>query len=80
MAKGMTKTQLIRAMAERLEIQTKQRSLFAIAGSLLAEISLPKLILAWLLLIILPGILLGLAPLVASGWFGTRRSVVACWP
>lgn len=28
MAKGMTKTQLIRAMAERLEIPTKQSSLF----------------------------------------------------
>lgn len=46
----------------------KRRSLLAIAGSLLAEISLPKLAAAWLLLIVLPGVLLGLAPLVASGW------------
>ncbi|SDO09664.1 Calcineurin-like phosphoesterase [Filomicrobium insigne] len=46
----------------------KRRSLFAIAGSLLAEISLPKLLAAWLLLIVVPGVLLGLAPLVASGW------------
>ena len=50
---------------------TKRRSLLAIAGSLLAEISLPKLILAWLLLLVLPGILLGLAPLVVSGWLAT---------
>lgn len=47
---------------------TKRRSLFAIAGSLLAEISLPKLVLAWLLLIVVPAILLGLAPLIISGW------------
>lgn len=47
---------------------TKRRSLLAIAGSLLAEISLPKLALAWGLLIVLPGLLLGLAPLVATGW------------
>lgn len=50
---------------------TKRRSLLAIAGSLLAEISLPKLILAWLLLLVVPGILLGLAPLVVSGWLAT---------
>jgi hypothetical protein len=30
---------------------TKRRSLFALAGSLVAEISLPKLVLAWVLLI-----------------------------
>ena len=34
---------------------TKRRSLFALAGSLVAEISLPKLVLAWVLLIGLPG-------------------------
>ena len=47
---------------------TKQHSLLRIAGSLLAEISLPKLAVAWGLLIVLPGILVGLAPLVASAW------------
>lgn len=47
---------------------TKRRSLLAIAGSLLAEISIPKLVTAWLLLIALPAVLLGLAPLVATGW------------
>ena len=43
---------------------TKQRSLLAIAGSLLAEISLPKLLFAWAFSILLPAVLLGLAPLV----------------
>lgn len=64
---------------------TKQRSLFTIAGSLLAEISLPKLIVAWLLLVVLPGVLVGLAPLVASGWFAALSSRIASpfgslWP
>ena len=31
---------------------TKSRSLLAIAGSLLAEISLPKLVLAWIVILI----------------------------
>ncbi len=64
---------------------TKRRSLFAMAGSLLAEISLPKLVLAWLLLIVLPGILLGLAPLIISGWLAALSRKIAApldeiWP
>ena len=64
---------------------TKRRSLLAIAGSLLAEISIPKLVAAWLLLIALPGVLLGLAPLIASGWLAAlSRKVTAplsgIWP
>jgi Calcineurin-like phosphoesterase len=47
---------------------TKRRSLLSLAGNLLAEISLPKLILSWTMLFIVPGLLLGLAPLVASAW------------
>ncbi len=47
---------------------TKRRSLIAIAGSLLTEISLPKLLAAWMLLILLPSLLLGLAPLVGAAW------------
>jgi 3',5'-cyclic AMP phosphodiesterase CpdA len=47
---------------------TKRRSLLSLAGSLLAEISLPKLILSWTTLFVVPGLLLGLAPLVASAW------------
>lgn len=54
--------------AEDDACSTKRRSLFSLAGSLLVEISLPKLIAAWAILLILPAVLLGLAPLVASAW------------
>jgi hypothetical protein len=47
---------------------TTERSLLAIAGSLLTEISLPKLLFAWSFSIVLPSVLLGLAPLVATAW------------
>ena len=47
---------------------TIQRSFLAIAGSLLAEISLPKLLFAWTLSIVLPAILLGSVPLLATAW------------
>jgi hypothetical protein len=50
---------------------TKRRSLFSLAGSLLVEISLPKLVVAWTLLIGVPGLLLGMAPLLVSLWIGT---------
>ena len=55
----------------------KQRSLLAIAGSLLAEISLPKLVLAWTVSILLPALLLGSAPLVATIWFAKVSRTVA---
>jgi hypothetical protein len=48
---------------------SKRRSLLSLAGSLLAEISLPKLAVAWMLLIVFPGVMLGIAPIVASIWF-----------
>jgi hypothetical protein len=48
----------------------KQKSLMAIAGSLLAEISLTKLLLAWAASIVLPAAILGFAPLVATAWVG----------
>ena len=47
---------------------TKRRSMLSLAGSLLAEISLPKLALSWIILFLFPGLLLGLTPLVASAW------------
>jgi hypothetical protein len=56
---------------------TKQRSLFSLAGSLLAEISLPKLVVTWVLLIGLPGVALGLAPIIASVWFNATTSRVS---
>jgi predicted MPP superfamily phosphohydrolase len=49
----------------------RRRSLVAIAGSLLLEISLPKLLFAVLVLVLLPAVLLGGAPLVATAWFTT---------
>ncbi|CAN7358082.1 metallophosphoesterase [Bradyrhizobium sp. LjRoot220] len=48
-----------------------QRSLLAIAGSLLVEISLPKLLFAWIVSLLLPAVLLGLAPLIATAWFSS---------
>ncbi len=47
---------------------TKRRSLLQLAGNMLAEISLPKLIVVWFLLIGFPGLLLGGTPLLASMW------------
>src|SRR6516164_5808096 len=46
-----------------------QRSLLAIAGSLLVEISPLKLLFALTVLLLLPAVLLGLVPLMASAWF-----------
>src|ERR1700677_4277472 len=48
----------------------KQKLLRAIAGSLLAKISLTKLLLAWIVSIVLPATILGLAPLVVTAWVG----------
>ncbi len=48
-----------------------QRSLLAIAGSLLVEISLPKLLFAWTVTLLFPALLLGFTPLVATAWFSS---------
>jgi len=56
---------------------TKQRSLLSLAGSLLAEISLPKLVVAWVLMVGAPAVLLGLAPLAFSIWFATLSQKAA---
>ncbi|MCX5480572.1 metallophosphoesterase [Kaistia geumhonensis] len=55
---------------------TKSRSLSGLAGSLLAEISLPKLFAAWLSLVALPVLVLGLGPLLASIWIGAASTTV----
>jgi 3',5'-cyclic AMP phosphodiesterase CpdA len=47
------------------------RSLLAIAGTMLVEISLPKLLFAWIISLLLPAVLLGLTPLVATAWLAT---------
>src|SRR5437868_6761176 len=56
---------------------TIQRSFLAIAGSLLAEISVPKLLFAVALSIVLPAILLGLAPLLATAWLAKASGSIA---
>ena len=53
---------------------TKQRSLLAIAGSLLGEISVTKLVFSWLIQFLLPAVLLGMAPLILTAWIGEASS------
>ena len=53
---------------------TKRRSLLQLAGNMLAEISIPKLVVVWFLLIGFPGLLLGATPLLASVWMTTVLS------
>ena len=64
---------------------TKSRSLLALGGSLLSEISLPKLLTAWLVMLVVPCLVLGLSPLIASAWamkvFGNISfSYAGLWP
>jgi len=47
---------------------TKRRSLVSIAGSLLVEVSLPKLLFAGTVLLLLPAVLLGIGPLLVTAW------------
>jgi 3',5'-cyclic AMP phosphodiesterase CpdA len=53
---------------------TESRSLLAIAGNLLAEVSLPKFAVALVLLVVLPALLLGSAPLLATMWWNKFSS------
>jgi hypothetical protein len=64
---------------------SKRHSLLSLAGSLLAEISLPKLVVAFTLLVVVPGLALGIAPIAAAIWFGKLSSKLASalagvWP
>jgi Calcineurin-like phosphoesterase len=64
---------------------SKRRSLLSLAGSLFAEISLPKLAVAFTLLVVVPALTLGVAPIVAAIWFGKLSSKLATaltgvWP
>ena len=64
---------------------TKRRSLISLAGSLLVEISLPKLALAWLFMLVLPSLLLGVTPIAVSVWVSTVKekayySLTDFWP
>jgi len=47
---------------------SKRHSMLSLAGSLLAEISIFKLLVAWILLIALPALVLGIAPIAFSIW------------
>ena len=47
---------------------TKRRSLLSLAGTLISEVSLPKLVTAWMLMLVAPCLVLGLSPLIASAW------------
>jgi 3',5'-cyclic AMP phosphodiesterase CpdA len=46
----------------------KRRSLVGLFGSLLVEVSIPKLLFALTALILLPALLLGVAPVIATAW------------
>jgi hypothetical protein len=48
---------------------TDQRSLMSLAGSLITEISFAKLAASWVMLIGVPGLVFGLAPLLGAIWF-----------
>jgi hypothetical protein len=56
---------------------TKQRSLLAIAGSLLGEISVTKLAFSWLIQFLFPAVLLGMGPLILTAWIGEASSRLA---
>lgn len=56
------------------ESSPERRSLLALAGNLLAEVSLPKMVAALLLLIVIPAVLVGLAPLLVTIWWGSFSS------
>jgi hypothetical protein len=56
---------------------TKRRSLLSLAGTLLGEISFPKLGIAWMMLIGFPGLMLGAAPLLVSFWIASVSSHAA---
>jgi hypothetical protein len=63
----------------------QRKSLLALAGGLLSEISPFKLALSFILLIALPALALGLSPLVASAWVGKVSGKIASpfdglWP
>ncbi|MDQ8731129.1 metallophosphoesterase [Bradyrhizobium sp. LHD-71] len=64
---------------------TKRRSMLSLAGSLFAEISPAKLVLSWTMLFVLPGLLLGLTPLIVSAWIVLIKDRIASpligiWP
>jgi hypothetical protein len=53
-----------------------RHSLLSLAGTLLAEISFPTLAMAWIWLVVAPGLLLGLTPILASVWIEALYSKI----
>ncbi len=51
--------------------------MLSLAGGMLVEISLPKLIIAWGLLLVVPGVLLGVVPVATTMWFRAFTDNVA---
>jgi len=64
---------------ENDESSPERRSLLALAGNLLAEVSLPKMAAALVLLVVLPAVLLGLAPLIVSMWVHKLSSATSAY-
>jgi hypothetical protein len=56
---------------------TKRRSLAGLAGSLLVEISFTKLFFAWMMLLVVPSVLLGVGPMLAITWFRTLAGITS---
>lgn len=56
---------------------TTSRSLISIAGSMLVEISGMKLLTAWLMLLVIPALVIGLAPVAAIAWANTITEKIA---
>lgn len=56
---------------------TKRRSLAGLAGSLLVEISFTKLFFAWMMLLVVPSVLLGVGPMLAITWFRTLADITS---
>ena len=59
--------------------------MLALAGSLFAEISPAKLLLSWTMLFVVPALLLGLTPLIASAWLTLIKDkitspLIGIWP
>ena len=70
---------ILAKVTSRTMPRVRYRGRSAIAGSLLAEISLSKLLFACMLSIVLPAIVLGLAPFVATAWVAKASGSLPSW-
>lgn len=56
---------------------TKSHSLWSLAGTLFAEVSLPKLLFAWIALIAFPAAVMGAAPILLTIWTASISSAAS---